>query len=133
MNDLTVELANSVRQFKPYAKIVRAVYPEVLLDQQGQEHYSQNIQQFLELYDYTLVVPGNYAKDQGIPLIKQMADVAAAAMKLPGAQGKIILEMPTYDAQKKQWLLDDELRHYVSASRDKGITNFGFYPDILKK
>ncbi len=131
LTDLTVELMGVVRQFKPYAKFARTIYPDAVMENGVQERYSQSYSQFLSTYDYTLVVPSSPREKQNLQSVQWMSDFAAAAMKQPGAADKLIFEVPTYNWEKKRWLLDNELKDYIKAIRLKGAILLGFYPDAV--
>lgn len=131
LTDLTIEIMGAVRQFKPYAKFTRTINPNAVMKNDAQERYAQSYSQFLSTYDYTLVVPTSSREKQGLRSVQWMSDFTAAAMKQPGAADKLVFEVPTYDNEKKRWLLDNELKEYIKVMRAKGAVLFGFYPDAL--
>jgi poly-beta-1,6-N-acetyl-D-glucosamine N-deacetylase len=131
LTGLTVELMAVVRQFKPYAKFARTIYSKEKTDKSSQELSAQNYAQFLTTYDYTLVIPGSYQEKQSPRPVSWIAELAAAAIKQPGAANKIIFQVPTYDWEKKRWLLDNELKEYIKAVRAQGVQLLDFYPDAL--
>lgn len=131
VTDLTVDLMGTVRQFRPYAKFARAIYPEVVMDKAAGDRFAQNYDQFLKTYDFILVIPGSVWDKQGVRPVSWMASLAAAAVKQSGTPDKLIFQIPTYDAEKKRWLLDNELKEYIKAVRAQGVLLLDFYPDAL--
>jgi len=118
LTDLTTELMAPVRQFKPYAKFVRTINPSAGRSH-SQERFAQSYPQFLSVYDYTLVVT-NIARDkQSLRSAQALADLAATALKQPGAADAHHCRTGLRLGEKR-WLLDNELRDYIKALRAKG-------------
>jgi poly-beta-1,6-N-acetyl-D-glucosamine N-deacetylase len=131
LTDLTVDLMAVVRQFKPYAKFARIIHPETITDKSAQDRFAKSYAQFLSTYDYTLIMPGSFQDKQSPRPVPWVADLAATAMKPPGASNKLIFQVPTYDWDKKRWFLDNELKEYIKAIRAQGVQLLSFYPDAM--
>jgi len=127
MNDLTKELMEEVRRFRPQAKFARNMYVPVLLNPDSEDWFAQNYQDYLKLYDYTVIMA--YTK---MDKIKQpeawLAKIAKTVSAQPGAMDKTIVKIQAYDWDTRQWLVPWELNREVQSLRENGILHIGVYP-----
>jgi len=127
MNDLTKELMEEVRRFRPQAKFARNMYVPVALNPISEDWFAQNYQDYLRLYDYTVIMA--YTK---MDKIKQpevwLAGLAKTVSAQPGAVDKTIIKIQAYDWDTRQWILPWELDREMRVLRENGILHIGIYP-----
>jgi biofilm PGA synthesis lipoprotein PgaB len=120
-----------VHNFKPYAKFVDMLYPELLSPSEKSKFFSQNYAQVLAQYDYILFRPGRIGRKPTMDDAEKLYPFLEQVIKQPGGSSKIIAEVPAFDWRHNRWLLDSELRGYVHTLKGKGIQLFDFYPDAV--
>lgn len=127
LNDLTVELANEVRVYRPQTMVARNIYAPAILDPNGPIWLSQDFNDYLNLYDYTVVMAYPYMEKADNPA-EWLQNLARAALSQPGAKNKVVFKLQTYDWWKKKWLSARELENHVRALKAGGATLFSYYP-----
>lgn len=130
MQDLTLKLMKAFRTYRPYSFFARGIYPEAILDKAAQERYGQNYRNYLDTYDYTIVMtnPLNDKQSENFPA--WLGNLAQAAFAEPDAGEKVVFMINTFDFRKNSWIKDKELKEQVDALRRKGAVNFTYYPEI---
>lgn len=127
MNDLTKELMEEVRRFRPQAKFARNIYVPVLLNPNSEDWFAQNYQDYLKLYDYTVIMA--YTKMDKINQPEAwLAGIAKTVAAHPGAANRTIVKIQAYDWDNGQWILPGDLNREAQALRENGIVHIGVYP-----
>ena len=129
LNELTISLINTAKQYHPYIKTARNIYPTLITEPYSQEWFCQNYQDYLKLYDYTVVMAYPYLEqknDQAEVWLKELTTIALRNNVNPK---KVIFKLQTYDWAKNKWLADKELRIQKAALKDAGAVNFAYYPE----
>jgi biofilm PGA synthesis lipoprotein PgaB len=127
LNDLTIELANEVRVYRPQTMVARNIYAPAILDPKGPVWLSQDFNEYLKLYDYTVVMAYPYMEKAEDPA-EWLQGLTQAALSQPGAKNKVVFKLQTYDWWKKKWLSARELENHVRALKASGATLFSYYP-----
>ena len=130
MQDLTLKLMKAFRTYRPYSFFARGIYPEAILDKAAQERYGQNYRNYLDTYDYTIVMtnPLNDKQSENFPA--WLGNLAQAAFAEPDAGEKVVFMINTFDFRENSWIKDKELKEQVDALRRKGAVNFTYYPEM---
>ncbi|MDH4268267.1 MAG: poly-beta-1,6-N-acetyl-D-glucosamine N-deacetylase PgaB, partial [Deltaproteobacteria bacterium] len=130
LNDFTREIMDVVRRYRPAAEFARNIYSEVVLNPSAQEWFSQKLEDFLKIYDYTVLMA--YPQMENVDSLRgakkwlaKLVDIVNRHQSNP----KVIFKVQSYDWKKKKWIKDDifhqELRHLLSL----GAQHIGYYPD----
>ncbi len=127
LNDLTMELANEVRVYRPQTMVARNIYAAAILDPKGPEWLCQDFNDYLNLYDYTIIMAYPYMEKAEDPA-EWLQGLARTALSQPGAKNKVVFKLQTYDWSKKKWLSARELENHVRALKASGATLFSYYP-----
>lgn len=128
--DLTEALQRSmeeIRKYKPYAKFIRAVRLDPAVPV-GEQVVPSPIDHSVKLHQYTLFLPPA-AMQAGT--VQQLSARAEEIMLRPGAAETSIFAIATFDADKKRWRSDSEVKDYLQALKAKGVRYFAFYPDAM--
>jgi biofilm PGA synthesis lipoprotein PgaB len=133
LNDFTVALADRVQAVRgPQIKTARNIFAMPILDPESEAWFAQNLDDFLDLYDYTAPMAMPYM--EGIPpeqakawLTKLVNEVA----KRPGA-----LERTVFEIQARDWSKPDSpfidgtiMAGWLETLQLAGAKHFGYYPD----
>jgi biofilm PGA synthesis lipoprotein PgaB len=130
LNRFTRELMETVRSYRPAAVFARNIYSAPVLNPQARDWFSQNLDDYLSLYDYAVIMA--YPQMEGIrgerAIRRWLEDLWAPVKKLQG-QGKVIFKVQSFDWARKEWisedLLEKELKHLLAL----GVQHVGYYPD----
>ena len=127
LNDLTVDLANKAKVFRPNLKVARNIYPIVITDKNAQEWFAQNFEDYLELYDYVVVMlyPEMEGVDDADLWIK---DVVNKSLISPQAQAKVVFKLQGYDWNTEAWISHDLMKHRIDLIKSEHGLNIAQYP-----
>jgi biofilm PGA synthesis lipoprotein PgaB len=123
-------LKDGVRKYRPDAKFARNLYAEVLLNPYSQVWFAQNYNDFLDSYDFVMVMayPQMELAEKPIPWLQRLVKKAST---YPSAMDKTIFKIQTYEWKNNTWidsqLLLKEMRSILSA----GGRHIAYYPDNL--
>ncbi len=131
--DFTLELAKHVRAKRgPEIKTARNIYAEPILEPHSETWFAQNLDDFLESYDWTApmampLMEGAELKNSNAWLARLVGEVA----KRPGA-----LERSVFELQARDWgpqpnvpIDDAVLVKWMQTLQQHGVRHFGYYPD----
>jgi biofilm PGA synthesis lipoprotein PgaB len=131
LTDLTLDLMDSVREFRPQALSARNIYAEAVLNPQAVEWFAQDYRAYLKTYDYTVVMAYPYMEKQGARAVEWLGELAAAALSNKPDATKVVFKLQNYDWRENRWLARTELSRQVRALQERGALNIGFYPENL--
>jgi biofilm PGA synthesis lipoprotein PgaB len=131
--DFTSQLASRVRAIRgPQVRTARNLYAGPVLDPASESWYAQNLDDFLQAYDWTVLM--------AMPLMERVPAsgsdawldrLASAVGSRPGALSRTVFEL-----QARDWNLPGspmvdgrELAGWMRHLQRLGIENFGYYPD----
>lgn len=124
------ELTGVVRIYRPLAKIARNIYSVVLLNPYAPEWFSQNFDNYLSNYDYTVIMA--YPQMEGIHRMynikKWFADLIARVNQ-SNAMEKVIFKLQTYDWARQEWIDEETLLKEFRFLVSSGVKHTGYYPD----
>ena len=127
--EFTQELASEVLSLRPLVKTARNLYALPVINPASEEWFAQNLQDFLQAYDYTAVMAMPYMEGETKPrrakkwLRKLVKTLPAEAME------KMVFELQSVDWRNQQPIPSNELAAQMKLLARNGVTNFGYYPD----
>ncbi|HET8598153.1 MAG TPA: poly-beta-1,6-N-acetyl-D-glucosamine N-deacetylase PgaB [Castellaniella sp.] len=131
--DFTGVLTRHVRAIRgPQVKTARNLYAEPVLNPASEAWYAQNLDDFLQAYDWT--VPMAMPLMEGVPAARAGAwldRLVAAVKQHPGALSRTVFELQSRDWSKPgQPAVDGRtLARWMERLQRAGVRNFGYYPD----
>lgn len=135
--DFTKTLADHVRAIRgPQIRTARNIYAEPILHPESEAWYAQNLDDFLQAYDWTapMAMPWmeNVPKDGADAWLDSLVDRVASR---PGALNKTVFEVQGRDWRpsahgKDSGHVDSALMaHWLKRLQLRGARSFGYYPD----
>jgi biofilm PGA synthesis lipoprotein PgaB len=120
----------TVRHYRPTAAFARNIYSSAVLNPQARDWFSQNLEDYLRLYDYAVIMA--YPQMEEIrdkrSIYRWLEQVWTRVKKAQG-QGKVIFKVQSFDWAQNKWipedLLEKELKHLLAL----GAQHVGYYPD----
>ncbi|HEY0917533.1 MAG TPA: poly-beta-1,6-N-acetyl-D-glucosamine N-deacetylase PgaB [Solimonas sp.] len=130
--DFTLELADTVRRFRPELRTARNLYAGPVLQPESEAWFAQSLPAFLKAYDYTalMAMPQMEGAAQPEAWLKELADRVLAQ---PGGRDRTIFELQARDWARGVAVDDAQFEQQVELLRRKGIRNIGYYPDDFIK
>ncbi|GIZ12638.1 poly-beta-1,6-N-acetyl-D-glucosamine N-deacetylase PgaB [Pseudomonas sp. NCCP-436] len=131
--DFTKELTQKVRAIRgPQVKTARNMFVQPILNPQSEAWYAQNLDDFLETYDWTapMAMPlmEGVAVEDSKPWLDQLVQRIASR---PGA-----LERTVFELQARDWNIDggvpvdsELLAQWMRRLQWNGVRSYGYYPD----
>jgi len=126
--DLTDEMMEVVRRYRPAARSARNLYARVVLEPESEAWFAQNFVRSLEHYDHTAVMAMPYmegARDAGRWLDRLLDRVAA----VPGGLAGTVFELQSVDWRTQTPVPAEELAGWMRRLERRGAIHFGYYPD----
>jgi biofilm PGA synthesis lipoprotein PgaB len=131
--DFTRELAEHVREIRgPQVKTARNLYAEPILNPASEAWYAQNLDDFLQAYDWTVPM--------AMPLMEKVPPAQAGAWldrlvatvkRRPDALSRTVFEL-----QARDWSLPGQppvdsrtLAKWMKRLQHAGVRHYGYYPD----
>lgn len=127
LNDITKELAAEVQKYRPMARIARNIYAAPVLDPQAVTWLAQDYQEFLRMYDYTVLMAYPFLEKASQPVDWQRT-LAKTALAYPGADRKVIFKLQSFNWATNRWIASKELAGQVTALKSQGAVHLGYYP-----
>ena len=129
LTKVSLTLADAFKQHRPNAVILRDIYAEPVLNPESEEWFAQNYQDYLQNYDYTVVMAYPYMDGEKDPM-GYLSNVAAA-VKAAGGTSKTIVKIQTYDWKKERWLGRRGFNQQLQTLKKDGIQHLGYYPNTF--
>ena len=134
LTDFTMELAQTVRNIRgPHVKTARNIYAMPVLDPQTEEWFAQNLNDFIQAYDWTAVMAMPLMEKVPLKQSKQWLDtLVKTSLAQEGARDKVLFELQTLDWNKKsahQPIPASQLADWMDQLQMSGARHFGYYPD----
>lgn len=129
LTSLSQQMADAFREVHPEAIIMRDIYTGPVTEPQSTEWFAQNYADFLQNYDYTVVMAYPYM-DQADDPIDYLKNIAAAVKAADGAD-KSIIKIQSYDWENERWIGADNFKTQLTALDKEGMSNLGYYPNTF--
>lgn len=137
MNEFTAELMAEVRALRGSdVKSARNIFAEPVVNPESEEWYAQNLEDFLNTYDYVMPMLMPYM--EGVREPKQVHNWMARAVDrvraYPHGLDKTIFELQAQDwrsdtGQGDRWISSRTLAHWMQDLFEMGGLHLGYYPD----
>jgi biofilm PGA synthesis lipoprotein PgaB len=131
--DFTNELTAKVRAIRgPQVMTARNIFAEPMLNPESEAWYAQNLDDFLQTYDWTapMAMPlmEKQTQAESGPWLETLVQTVS---KRPGALNRTVFELQARDWTKKDQADIDgaHLADWMSRLKRQGATSFGYYPD----
>ncbi|MDU4959569.1 MAG: poly-beta-1,6-N-acetyl-D-glucosamine N-deacetylase PgaB [Sporomusaceae bacterium] len=129
LDDLTGRLLAASRRYRPQLVSARNIYALSVANPASEEWFAQNYQNYLRLYDFTVIMAYPYLEKQNRQAGSWLAALADAALREPEAARKTVFKLQTYDWTDGRWLETREVRRWENILRRKGVQHFAYYPE----
>jgi biofilm PGA synthesis lipoprotein PgaB len=131
INEFTLSLANTVRQYNPALLTARVLHPRPVLEPQSEEWFAQSLPGFLAAYDFTVVTAMPYMEgaDDPVQWLGQLLDKVKAT---PGALPRTIFQLQSRDWKTGKPIPAKTLAEQLRQLHLGGAPNFGYYPDDFR-
>ena len=130
LNRVTQEIMEKVKYYRPGAEFARNIYSAVVLNPPAQEWFSQNLEDFLKIYHYTVIMA--YPQMENIHQlrrVKKWLGRLVAVVNRHQSQERVIFKIQSYDWGKKRWIRNDHFHKEVRYLLATGVKHLGYYPD----
>lgn len=132
--DFTKSLTRTVQSIRgPQVRTARNIYAMPVLDPKSESWFAQNLNDFLETYDWT--APMAMPLMEGVPLNESNAwldKLVHAVAEHPGALNRTVFELQARDWRKQEnhaEISGAQLKEWMQQLQMSGAFNFGYYPD----
>lgn len=131
--DFTKELTARVQaQRGPQVKTARNIFAEPMLNPQSEAWFAQNLDDFLQTYDWTAPMAMPLMEGQDVATSNAWLEKLVATVKArPGAMERTVFEL-----QGKDWRTQEapdisaaQLVEWMNVLKRQGVSSFGYYPD----
>lgn len=127
LNDLTMEVLEVARYYRPELSSARNIYPIVITSPESEVWFAQNYDDFLNLYDHVIVMA--YPDMEAVEDDEEwLGDLVCASLKNPAAKDKVVFKLQGYDWRKGQWIKNQVQERRRKTIRRAGGTSFAQYP-----
>ncbi len=129
--DLGLEATQKVEVWLPGLKTSRNVYAQVLENPDSEVWFAQDIETFLNNYDYVALMAMPYMENVSVPADQWYKDMAQKALHYKNGAQKIIFELQAVDWRAKlRGFIDSKLLvEQMHLLLDCGIQHLAYYPD----
>lgn len=128
LTQLTVDLTNTVKYYRPNIKTARNIYANVILNPNSKEWFNQNYAEMLKTYDYTAIMAMPYMEQAKNPTQWLLKLTQRAAIHDPTFD-KTLFELQSVDWRTKKPVSNDTLAHQFHLLMKLGVKHLGYYPD----
>lgn len=133
INDLTKELIDTAKKYRPEIKTARNIYPIVILEPESEEWFAQNYEDYLDLYDYVVIMayPEMEEVENTDAWLEHLVQIS---LNNPKAKEKAIFKLQGYDWKNNLWINNDEQNRRKDIIEKLGGKNMAVYPiDVFEK
>ncbi len=129
--DLTNDIMKEVKAYRPEARSVRFIRPEVVLEPAQEEFYAENYEKFLQNYDYIIIKAYDYDAQHYASKEAWLAALGAKSMQPKYASESVILQLSIYDKKTGVWYKPSEIQHWTDVLAKTGVQLFDYTPETL--
>lgn len=133
INDLTKELIDTAKKYRPEIKTARNIYPIVILEPESEEWFAQNYEDYLDLYDYVVIMayPEMEEVENTDAWLEHLVQIS---LNNPKAKEKAIFKLQGYDWKNNVWINNDEQNRRKDIIEKLNGKNMAIYPiDVFGK
>lgn len=127
LNDLTLEMIDVARVYRPELKTARNVYSIVVTEPESETWFAQNYDEFLKLYDYVVIMA--YPDMEQVEDDEQwLNELVAASLKNPLGSKKAVFKLQGYDWDNGTWIKEQTQERRRKLIRRAEGKNLAQYP-----
>ena len=128
LTDLTLEVTEVTRRWRPDVKTSRNLFASALLDDDAILYLAQDFNNFLIDYDLVTVMamPGLEGVDDADAFYRSLIEVVHSRADGPE---RTVFQLQAYDWRRQEPIPADELRDTMRFLQSQGIRNLAYYPD----
>lgn len=126
--ELSAELTQTVRRYRPDVKTARNIFAPALLDPDGESYLAQNFTDYLHAYDLValMAMPGLEGVEHTRPFYRDLVEVVGSE---PQGLEHTLFELQTVDWRSGLPIPTQELRETMRWLQAMGVKHLGYYPD----
>ena len=128
INQLTDELANRVRIYRPGIKTARNFYALPLLTPDSEEWFAQSFDSFLNHYDYVAIEAMPFMEKAEKPM-EWLTQLVKKTANYPEGLKKTVFELQTVDWKTQEKIPMPIFIEQVELLKKLGVKHLGYYPD----
>ncbi len=128
ITQLTVDLTNKVKYYRPFVKTARNIYANVILNENSKEWFNQNYDEMLRTYDYTAIMAMPYMEQANNPM-QWLSDLTQSAAKYDPNFDKTVFELQSVDWRTSTPIPNNTLARQFHLLMRLGVKHIGYYPD----
>ena len=128
INQLTDELANRVRFYRPGIKTARNFYTLPLLNPDSEEWFAQSFDSFLKHYDYVAIEAMPFMEEAEKPM-EWLTELVSKAAGYPNGLKKTVFELQSVNWKTHEKIPMSVFNEQVELLKKLGAKHLGYYPD----
>ncbi|OUS15827.1 poly-beta-1,6-N-acetyl-D-glucosamine N-deacetylase PgaB [Gammaproteobacteria bacterium 50_400_T64] len=128
ITQLTIDLAEKVKHYRPTIKTARNIYANVVLNKNSSEWFNQSYPDMLRTYDYTAIMAMPYMEQSKNPRQWLFNLTKNAAIHDPSFD-KTLFELQSVDWRTSSPIPNDTLASQFNLLMRLGVKHIGYYPD----
>ncbi len=130
LDDFTAELIKTVKFYRPEAKMARNIYSVLLTDPKSREWFAQDLDRYLQNYDYTVVMAYTaMEKVWGWGEPRKWLEKLVQIVRARDAEKRVIFKVQSYDWRRRRWLRDRDISQEMTWLLAAGARHVAYYPD----
>ena len=132
--DFSAELIQIVKKYSPKIKTTRNIFALPVLQPESEEWFAQNMNDFLQTYDFVAVMAMPYMEGHGDAPEEWLQKLVEKVKMYPNGLNKTLFELQSIDWKNNNKPIDSEvLLEQMRLLSSKGVRSFGYYPDDFVK
>jgi biofilm PGA synthesis lipoprotein PgaB len=132
--DFSAELIQIIKKYHPTIKTTRSIFALPVLQPESEEWFAQNMNDFLQAYDFVAVMAMPYMEGHGDNPDEWFKKLIETVKAYPNGLNKTLFELQSVDWKDSNNPIDSEiLLKQMRLLSSKGVRNFGYYPDDFVK
>jgi len=128
ITQLTIDLADKVKYYRPTIKTARNIYANVVLNKNSREWFNQSYPDMLRTYDYTAIMAMPYMEQSKNPR-QWLLDLTKNAAIHDPSFNKTLFELQSVDWRTSSPIPNDTLASQFNLLMRLGVKHIGYYPD----
>lgn len=128
LDRLSELMVASFRRWRPKAVSARNIYAAPAVQPESQDWFAQKLSNYLQRYDYTIVMAYPYMEKQGDRAVAWVTDLARNSLKTSGASEKMVFKLQSFDWAGQKKITARHLAEQFLALKAAGAKNLGLYP-----
>jgi len=128
ITQLTIDLTEKVKYYRPSIKTARNIYANVILNKNSSEWFNQSYPDMLRTYDYTAVMAMPYMEQSNNPR-QWLLDLTRNVAIHDPSFNKTLFELQSVDWRTNSPIPNDTLASQFHLLMRLGVKHIGYYPD----